>query len=393
MLNMKNISDKELDEIFKQAAEHIEIRYNPSAWEKFERMIDKPGINGVARTVIPIVALFIIMTGAYIWWSIPQYQVDNFVIPTFDQQHISEEISGAGIPGILKENETQRIEYHRQIKVGASLSFNAKQEAPALFLPGNGIFAINAPHLYNLGNMSGTNNIRKDISRASPLSPISITEKKYNLPKSVIHVPTRESRAFKPYFSAGFRVSPDFSGTGISAFSKTGNNMGVSLEYHISPKLSFSTGLIRSRKIYAVTDGFNPYERYWDYKSKPDLIDGGCIVLDIPINIKYNVLAGERSKIFISTGLSSYLMTKENYNYIYYTYQKDYEIRNQNNHFFGILNLSGGYERFVGRQWSLGIEPFVKIPLTDVGYGNLRLMSAGAFISLNYHFSNRRGRP
>jgi hypothetical protein len=391
MLNMRNISDKELDELFKQAAEHIEIKYNPSAWEKFERMIDKPGNNGVARVVIPIITLFIIFTGAYIWWSIPKYQDYKSEINIFEQQQISQDIAGGNIPGILKDNETQRIEYHRQIKVGARLSFDGKQEAPALFLPDDVIFASNAHHVYN--NMWEANLLRKDISKISPLSPFLIAEKQHTLPLLSTNTPIGEKKAFKNYFSAGLRISPDFSGTGVEAFSKSGHNMGFSLEYHVSRRLSLSTGLIRSRKIYEVRDGFNPHERYWDYKKKPDLIDGGCVVLDVPINIRYNLIAGERSKIFISAGLSSYFMTRENYNYVYYSYQKDYEIRNQNNHFFGVLNFSGGYERFLGHQWSLGIEPFVKMPLTEVGYGNLKLMSAGAFISLNYHFSNRRGRP
>jgi hypothetical protein len=373
---MRNISDKELDELFKHAAEHLEVTFNPTAWERFESMMDKPGINGMKKSITPYLSMLIIFTGAFIWWhSVPQEQTFRSATSHIvDQRPIDGLAIEEGFPMTIDDNEKQRIEYHRSFKAGSG-STEEEPIDPALFMATTNAIAVVEKKAASLKDMG------KKIPQSSVAKPVA------SLNSSVV-VPVTQNRfgEFRPYFSVGLRASPDFSGTGLSAFSKTGNSMGISLEYHVTPRLSFSTGMTRARKLYSVTDGFNPDKNYWEYKSKPDLIDGGCIVLDIPVNIRYNLIMGERSNIFVSTGISSYLMTRENYNYIYYSYQKDYEIRNQNNHFFGILNLSGGYDRFIGRNWSIGIEPFLKMPLSEIGYGNLKLMSTGMFVSLNYHF-------
>ena len=60
--------------------------------------------------------------------------------------------------------------------------------------------------------------------------------------------------------------------------------------------------------------------------------------------------------------------------------------KNENQHYFAIYNLSVGYQRSMGKQWFLEIEPFVKLPLTGVGFGEVDLWSTGASFSLKYNF-------
>jgi hypothetical protein len=272
-----------------------------------------------------------------------------------------------------------RNKNHRQDKAGARIDhIDAKQVAPVLLFTDISQISEQKP------------NTMDDMRRLKtlPLDLKSIKLRKISIEKvEEIYNPQRR---FRPYMSAGIIVSPDFSGTGIAAFSKSGNNIGFTLEYHFSRRMSVATGVIRSIKLYTVTSGFEPYEGYWDYKPSPNFIDGGCTVLDIPINIKYQVIAGARNNLFLSTGLSSYIMTKEHYNYVYNNYQNHYEIKNKNKHLFAIHNVSVGYERHLGPNWTLGVEPFLKTPLSAIGYGNLKLMSAGANFSINYHFNKRR---
>ena len=86
-------------------------------------------------------------------------------------------------------------------------------------------------------------------------------------------------------------------------------------------------------------------------------------------------------------GLSSYIMKKENYVYWYkmpngstYSYTKT--INDEYKHYFSVLILSGGYEYRINSSFSLTAEPYIKLPLAGVGYGKIKLNSAGVLFSL-----------
>ncbi len=199
----------------------------------------------------------------------------------------------------------------------------------------------------------------------------------------------KNNRTSSSSLSIGFGISPDLSGAGLGSFSQPGNNLALLLEWRIGRRFSISTGLIRSRKIYSVEDGFLPYPGIWKKIPKPDLVDGSCNVFDIPMNLRYNLNAGVRNDFFVSSGISSYIMQAEEYEYVYddkpYA-DYVYEVYNDNRHLFGVMNFSVGYERRLSPNWSAQVEPFIKVPLTEIGMGNLNLYSSGVFLHLKYHF-------
>jgi hypothetical protein len=94
--------------------------------------------------------------------------------------------------------------------------------------------------------------------------------------------------------------------------------------------------------------------------------------------------------VFAGAGLSSLLMKREQYTYNYDpVYGRpvpsyDIEVANGSRHFLKVLNLSAGYERLLGPRWAVQAEAFAKLPLAGVGYGAVRLRSAGVFFSLRY---------
>ena len=81
---------------------------------------------------------------------------------------------------------------------------------------------------------------------------------------------------------------------------------------------------------------------------------------------------------------------REQYSYAYTeNYRPGYwqgEWVNANRHYFSVLNLSAGYEHALSTRWSLQAEPYLKIPLTGIGTGKLRLISAGVFFGVKYGF-------
>ena len=110
--------------------------------------------------------------------------------------------------------------------------------------------------------------------------------------------------------------------------------------------------------------------------------------MDLPINVRYNILAKKNYSIFASAGVSTYFMKTEDYGYHYYDYTGRYGYKykstNTNDaYWFGVGNLSAGYEQNFGA-FSVQAEPYIKFALRGVGLGSLDLNSYGMNIGLKY---------
>lgn len=191
-------------------------------------------------------------------------------------------------------------------------------------------------------------------------------------------------------FALKFAYSPDLTSIGYFKPDKPGSNFGIMGSYFIG-RWSVSTGAIYSRKIYFTEESAS----YGYYSSRSDYsrIDGDCRVIDIPINISYYLSKNINHSFYLSAGSSSYIMLKENYEYLSITNgtEKEWsqEVSNENNHFFGVLNLSIGYERRVKNNVFIQLEPFVKAPIAGIGEGKVDLVSTGAFLNLVYQFNRK----
>ena len=183
--------------------------------------------------------------------------------------------------------------------------------------------------------------------------------------------------------------SPDLTSVGYFKPDRPGSNFGLMGSYFIN-RWSISTGAIYSRKIY-----FSEESSGGGYYSGPSdftRIDGDCKVVDIPINFSYYLSNNINHGFYFSTGFSSYIMLKENYDFLTRSngtereWSSEYE--NENNHFFSILNLSIGYERQIKNRFFIQLEPFVKAPVSGIGEGKVDLVSTGAFLNLMYKFNH-----
>jgi hypothetical protein len=60
------------------------------------------------------------------------------------------------------------------------------------------------------------------------------------------------------------------------------------------------------------------------------------------------------------------------------------EVSNQNQHLFGLANLSVSVERKINSSLSIGVQPFVKLPLTGIGNYDIRLNSTGVSVFMSF---------
>ncbi|PPL03581.1 hypothetical protein [Parapedobacter indicus] len=189
-------------------------------------------------------------------------------------------------------------------------------------------------------------------------------------------------------------AAPDLSGTQPLS-GKLSGNVGLIATYRFNHWLSISGGALYAKKLYrADFADYRPTISWGDRAAIPDLVEANCGVLDIPILANITLKQYDQSSFFVSGGISSYFMLRETYNYIYppheYGYlQKPYTLHNRNRHLLGVGNLSIGYRRQLNASLSLTVQPFVKVPLTGIGNGNIKLYSTGVAISADIDLTRR----
>jgi|GEM_PF-2037369 len=228
------------------------------------------------------------------------------------------------------------------------------------------------------------------------LLPVALNQQPATpLPSSLATVPVTPTEVQpllrRPRLYLGLVGAPDVSTVRMADYQSPRPNYGVVVEYRVLDRLRLTTGVLRGTKVYrARRDDYDwsgyAIPSYADF----EWVEGSCTILDVPLNLRYDVLARPRSLVFGSAGLSSLFMQRESYAYDYsyyrtqYHWQKDYV--NENQHWFSVLNLSLGYERRLGQHWGLQAEPYVKLPLGGVGAGKVRLASGGVFFGVKYGF-------
>jgi len=180
-------------------------------------------------------------------------------------------------------------------------------------------------------------------------------------------------------------AAPDISNAKLNVDTKISSNIGILATYALTDKISVTSGAVYSRKLYNYggigSAGTAYIKNAWQ-------VNADCIVLDVPLNVNYTLLKRRNYSIGVNSGLSSYFMLNEKYKYITGPQggtQKvsELEIKNQNQHIFGVANLSLSFERRITNTLSFGVQPFVKLPLSGIGNGNARLRSTGVAFSLN----------
>jgi urease beta subunit len=117
---------------------------------------------------------------------------------------------------------------------------------------------------------------------------------------------------------------------------------------------------------------------------------GECVLLDIPLAIRVNLLNFSGSRVFATGSLSSYIMLNEAYrfdtdNSYGGTQAYSYDENTGTSHFMSNAGLSIGYEYDLNSNFSIRFEPQIKIPIREVGVTNVRLFSLGSFFSLSYN--------
>lgn len=200
---------------------------------------------------------------------------------------------------------------------------------------------------------------------------------------------TAEEKEPSPKFAVRFSYSPELSTVGVKNFSRPGTAVSLLIEYALFRKLYIQTGVTRSSKVYNAKAGEYEWPASWnDQKVLPTSVDGVCKIIEIPLNLRYDIAETERSRWFAGAGASSYYMQNEKYDYNYskYAYYPKWPNYETSTGWYWLshLNASVGYEYRLSKKLSLIAEPYVRIPVKKVGFGKVDLFTFGTWFSVRY---------
>lgn len=192
----------------------------------------------------------------------------------------------------------------------------------------------------------------------------------------------------------GVAFSPDFASVHSLAGDRPGSSIGLTMDYQFADRAYLSTGLLLTRKNYAASpQDYHVPPNYYNIYSVRDvnLIKGSFYMLEIPLNLRYDFHITGNTVFFLSGGASSYLLTSEHSQYYYdlfgrlacRNFNKGEEARGKN-YLFAAVNLSMGVETGISNDFSLLVAPYVKVPTTGMGFGQVQITSVGLTFALKY---------
>lgn len=202
-------------------------------------------------------------------------------------------------------------------------------------------------------------------------------------------VPKSTPQSFQKGLYLKVGISPDLSLVTTDELTKLGSNSALLLEYRFNKRFSVQSGVLRSMKYYDAYPESYEWPPNWPSPPKLININATCKMLDIPLNIRYDISQKPLSRWFVSFGATNYIMLNEKYVYNYEN-PNDPKIKwktwqgKTGTYYLGVLNFSVGYEYQLFRKLSIQAEPFFKMPIANVGFGKVDLSTLGLLVSAKY---------
>jgi len=190
---------------------------------------------------------------------------------------------------------------------------------------------------------------------------------------------------------AGISIGADLSSIHFQSV-KSGATKGLIVGYAFNEKWSIESGIYWDKKRF-YDDGsyFNPPGYAPTSGTRVVAVNGTTRMYEWPLNVKYSIVPGKHG-LFTTAGLSSYYMRRENYDYEYIQNNQPgghnyLSYDNETNNWFSVANFSIGYSHKLGATATFRIEPYLKVPIKNLGVGNMPIMSTGLNIGFTKQLS------
>ncbi len=397
-----------IEKLIKEAAENAQFDFNTEAWQAMEAKLDGKSwrVGAWWKFGLPVLLIAIL---AFFFWPQAGSEGDALKViePVESQDAIPDQVLDAKVSeqeqkDILEQNESDATEalldtQEKSSNNRISTSQVTRTRTTSKLKAGENskveYFSKDTQPISGLGSIDNENsksygliNELSGLERQSALLPFSEIQP-WILDSTFTKYGKLDS-AFRR-FTYGLVLSLDLSSTRLEGFTDPGTMVGLIGEYRVNKNWALQSGVAYATKIYSAFG--SEYETpEWALNAPNEFASvlAKCLVIDIPINMKRYFTTKKGNQWFLSGGISSYFMLREDYTYEYSAnrpaWPDTWRYENKNNHFFGIANISGGVVRPLTKKLNINIEPFMKLPLTGIGEGKVKFLSFGTNVSITF---------
>ncbi|SHE37412.1 hypothetical protein [Pedobacter caeni] len=419
------LDDNEFDAAFRERVFDADPQFEEAAWDKMERKLRRRERIVLFRkgSVVLSLLLLIGLIGYYSFDKKPSGKARTELAGTGEKGKNTGKMAVSG-DTVVVTKEASVLSKDTLVLPNGDLGIGLQSTDHNNGLQNNHLLAVKENHFFAAGsetrvnrnlsaleqhNLSITKGLLQPPAIALSLSPGSVVKEdkliaankdveaasnKQNAEVQITQEKEREKLKVKPLIKKAIPMSlalsagPEFNSAGSLIGGKGGFSAGLTFSMGIAKNFRLQTGLKYSAKDYA-TDSYAYRFKNPQFQGMISGIDATCAVLEIPVIASYTVMEDRQRSIDLNLGLSSYLMLKEDYTFKYTQSSgmpdRLVERRNANQHLFGVVDLSATYFiKLKTEKFKIGVEPFVKIPLTGVGEGRVNLKSSGISLKIRY---------
>jgi hypothetical protein len=383
---MEELNDKDFDQLFKNRISEELPAFEEESWSKMEEKLNKKD-----RLVYKYASLIAILLSLGLVFYLMTRKLHTEVHPIAIKKHkntdqsspVGSNLNSIRHKSVLTKSDPVALQLIVTEKSSSAFHQQHKQDTIGIGFSTKEGIAQNQEWI-TIAGIPKLND-GQDIAdqRVTPdqnLDPIAVD----SLAAPVKKTKTKRRIPLSFAISAG----PDLSSTRNLIGGKPGMNIGVSVAIGLTKKLGVQTGVNYGTKNYSA----GAYDYQFNNPNVSNIIstiDATCKVLEIPLTASYKISENKKNSIEINTGLSSYFMLNEKYVFVYTPASgrsdRITKVDHQNDHLLSVVDLSATYNiRLKNKKFALGISPYVKIPLSGIGEGNVPLKSSGLSLKIRY---------
>jgi len=424
--------NEDMDELFRRAADGYPLKLQDEGWDAVAEKLAGSGTVPVANAVgskkskrkkyklALLSLLFLLISGTTFFFVSNEENTNIKNINTFKEIEKPKKTADNQFDAanILKSSVTPVTGAVNSNSAFVDEKITAVKNAKEMLVPSVSKFSIIKANLsYDDGlvekkdELKGRENVRDQqpseiihiknddgiVTIVQETKEVKIVETKIEkyqevIPAKLEEQPEKKNTKKEKRFYVGILAGPQFNQVRNQGFSNLGFSAGIVGGVGLSNNLSLETGFFISQKKYYSSGQYFSMKKISTSTSsgmKVVSLNGSSSLLEIPIKIKYDFVKRNRGNFFGTTGMTSYILTKESNEYLTMlngnlqnlsvSYSKN------GNYFTAAFNISAGYE-FKAKQTTIRIEPYLQAPLRGIGVGSIDVMSTGIQMGVTLPF-------
>lgn len=421
------MADKDfIARVFQRATEEFDIEFNPVAWERMEKKLDRARRRRVlfywlrwgGLAVVGVVLLWLLWQTFVSKEAKPQVAKPSLPIveapKRLEDPCVEPEVTAPQMPAVQ-----DKVEETRQAFVEKTLPGNIPPNAGQ-----SDSRKKNDVNKEEITNFNNSNIALQKNSSSEEIAGIDLQNKTTketesgiidfsteNIPGIALNVlkskKTDESIRIKPIdfdssditpvrrvqqnrWVLGLSIAPETASVGFNNQSQLGYSLGILTEYRFARRFSLSAQGVYAQKRYVAGKGAFNRPGGWLYGLEPIETSGNCNMLEATLSLRTELWQRQHWNLVATTGVSTWWMLREGYDYEYeehypgliYYWESDQTLT----HWLAMAQLGIGAEIKLSQKLSAQADFYLQVPLQGVGRGQVQLYSQGVAISLRRRF-------